>query len=210
MMESELPPGSCNSTGHLSTIGWNVQGRMHHSASTPAGVDGAGGGARTPPATPKKGGKMLAVRVHMLDDSISMFQIQIRIIALSVPKEQNKSSITKEDRRVIDPSVLAYLLWLTSKKISLRTTEALMDNFSLYLLCTLRLDICQIEMNVPCQLAILFVLVFVLINTSITHLLLQFQSLLRGNQLKILEKEIFRTSTFVNPDCKDIGLNSNT
>ncbi|XP_050684590.1 FERM, ARHGEF and pleckstrin domain-containing protein 1 isoform X2 [Leptidea sinapis] len=76
MMESELPPGSCNSTGHLSTIGWNVQGRMHHSASTPAGVDGAGGGARTPPATPKKGGKMLAVRVHMLDDSISMFQIQ--------------------------------------------------------------------------------------------------------------------------------------
>ncbi|CAH2267824.1 jg5761 [Pararge aegeria aegeria] len=46
---------------------------MHHSASTPAGVDG---GARTPPATPKKGGKMLAVRVQMLDDSISMFQIQ--------------------------------------------------------------------------------------------------------------------------------------
>ena len=47
---------------------------MHHSASTPAGVDG---GARTPPATPKKGGKMLAVRVQMLDDSISMFQIQV-------------------------------------------------------------------------------------------------------------------------------------
>lgn len=52
-------------------------GRMHHSASTPAGVDGAGGGSRTPPATPKKGGKMLAVRVQMLDDSISMFQIQV-------------------------------------------------------------------------------------------------------------------------------------
>ncbi|CAG4920728.1 unnamed protein product [Colias eurytheme] len=75
MMESELPPGSCNSTGHLSTIGWNIPGRMHHSASTPAGVDG--GGSRTPPATPKKGGKMLAVRVQMLDDSISMFQIQL-------------------------------------------------------------------------------------------------------------------------------------
>ncbi|XP_061382709.1 FERM, ARHGEF and pleckstrin domain-containing protein 1 isoform X4 [Danaus plexippus] len=72
-METELPPGSCNSTGHLSTIGWHMPGRMHHSASTPAGVDG---GARTPPATPKKGGKMLAVRVQMLDDSISMFQIQ--------------------------------------------------------------------------------------------------------------------------------------
>lgn len=55
-------------------------GRMHHSASTPAGVDGAGGGSRTPPATPKKGGKMLAVRVQMLDDSISMFQIQVSLI----------------------------------------------------------------------------------------------------------------------------------
>ncbi|XP_072935594.1 FERM, ARHGEF and pleckstrin domain-containing protein 1 isoform X2 [Epargyreus clarus] len=78
MMESELPPGSCNSTGHLSTIGWNIPGRMHHSASTPAGVDG--GGARTPPATPKKGGKMLAVRVQMLDDTISMFQIQSKAL----------------------------------------------------------------------------------------------------------------------------------
>lgn len=53
---------------------------MHHSASTPAGVDGAGaGGARTPPLTPKKGGKMLAIRVQMLDDTISMFQIQVSL-----------------------------------------------------------------------------------------------------------------------------------
>ncbi|KAG6458401.1 hypothetical protein O3G_MSEX010830 [Manduca sexta] len=81
MMDSELPPGSCNSTGHLSTIGYHtLPGRMHHSASTPAGVDGAGGGARTPPATPKKGGKMLAVRVQMLDDTISMFQIQSKAL----------------------------------------------------------------------------------------------------------------------------------
>ncbi|KAJ0181432.1 hypothetical protein K1T71_003517 [Dendrolimus kikuchii] len=81
MMESELPPGSCNSTGHLSTIGYHtLPGRMHHSASTPAGVDGAGGGSRTPPATPKKGGKMLAVRVQMLDDTISMFQIQSKAL----------------------------------------------------------------------------------------------------------------------------------
>ncbi|XP_045515139.1 FERM, ARHGEF and pleckstrin domain-containing protein 2 isoform X1 [Pieris brassicae] len=78
MMETELPPGSSNSTGHLSTIGWQIPGRMHHSASTPAGVDG--GGSRTPPATPKKGGKMLAVRVQMLDDSISMFQIQSKAL----------------------------------------------------------------------------------------------------------------------------------
>ncbi|RVE52060.1 hypothetical protein evm_003338 [Chilo suppressalis] len=81
MMESDLPPGSCNSTGHLSTIGYHsLPGRMHHSASTPAGVDGAGGGSRTPPATPKKGGKMLAVRVQMLDDSISMFQVQSKAL----------------------------------------------------------------------------------------------------------------------------------
>ncbi|XP_048481959.1 FERM, ARHGEF and pleckstrin domain-containing protein 2 isoform X3 [Plutella xylostella] len=81
MMDSELPPGSCNSTGHLSTIGYHTApGRMHHSASTPAGVDGAGGGARTPPATPKKGGKMLALRVQMLDDTISMFQIQSKAL----------------------------------------------------------------------------------------------------------------------------------
>ncbi|XP_052753774.1 FERM, ARHGEF and pleckstrin domain-containing protein 1-like isoform X2 [Galleria mellonella] len=81
MMDSELPPGSCNSTGHLSTIGYHtLPGRMHHSASTPAGVDCAGGGSRTPPATPKKGGKMLAVRVQMLDDSISMFQIQSKAL----------------------------------------------------------------------------------------------------------------------------------
>ncbi|XP_063394450.1 FERM, ARHGEF and pleckstrin domain-containing protein 1 isoform X6 [Cydia fagiglandana] len=80
-MESDLPPGSCNSTGHLSTIGYHtLPGRMHHSASTPAGVDGAGGGSRTPPATPKKGGKMLAVRVQMLDDTISMFQIQSKAV----------------------------------------------------------------------------------------------------------------------------------
>ncbi|KAJ2943987.1 hypothetical protein O0L34_g8312 [Tuta absoluta] len=80
MMESDLPPGSCNSTGHLSTIGFHsMPGRMHHSASTPAGVDGAGERSRTPPATPKKGGKMLAVRVQMLDDTISMFQIQVSV-----------------------------------------------------------------------------------------------------------------------------------
>lgn len=50
--------------------------RMHHSHSTPAGVDG--GGSRTPPTTPKKAGKMLAVRVHMLDDTVTMFQVQVR------------------------------------------------------------------------------------------------------------------------------------
>lgn len=73
MMDSQR---AC-STGELTTDACGLVGSgriMHHSHSTPAGVDG---GARTPPATPKKGGKMLAVRVQMLDDSITMFQIQV-------------------------------------------------------------------------------------------------------------------------------------
>lgn len=54
--------------------------KMPHSHSTPAGVDG---GSRTPPATPRKAGKMLAVRVQMLDDSITMFQVQVKDTSLS-------------------------------------------------------------------------------------------------------------------------------
>lgn len=70
------------STGRLSDGGGGGGGvvvgnatTMHHSHSTPAGVDG---GARTPPATPKKGGKMLAIRVQMLDDTITIFQVQVK------------------------------------------------------------------------------------------------------------------------------------
>lgn len=56
--------------------GFGMKGtKMPHSHSTPAGVDG---GSRTPPATPRKAGKMLAVRVQMLDDSITMFQVQVK------------------------------------------------------------------------------------------------------------------------------------
>lgn len=52
--------------------------KLPHSHSTPVGVDGGGGGSsRTPPTTPKKGGKMLAIRVQMLDDSVTMFQVQV-------------------------------------------------------------------------------------------------------------------------------------
>lgn len=52
--------------------------KLPHSQSTPVGVDGGVVGcSRTPPTTPKKGGKMLAVRVQMLDDSITIFQVQV-------------------------------------------------------------------------------------------------------------------------------------
>ncbi|KAF7269086.1 hypothetical protein GWI33_017843 [Rhynchophorus ferrugineus] len=66
------------STGALSSSVDSVAGHtMHHSLSTPAGVDS---GARTPPATPKKGGKMLAVRVQMLDDAVTIFQVQAKAL----------------------------------------------------------------------------------------------------------------------------------
>lgn len=64
----------------IENIGMNSVGgvgsKMPHSHSTPAGVDG---GSRTPPATPRKAGKMLAVRVQMLDDTVTMFQVQVKI-----------------------------------------------------------------------------------------------------------------------------------
>ncbi|XP_046392133.1 FERM, ARHGEF and pleckstrin domain-containing protein 1 [Ischnura elegans] len=47
------------------------------------GDGGGGGGSRaTPPSpgTPKKGGKMMAVRVQMLDDSVTMFQVQAKAV----------------------------------------------------------------------------------------------------------------------------------
>ncbi|KAG8225190.1 hypothetical protein J437_LFUL001317 [Ladona fulva] len=49
------------------------------------GVGEGGGGSSsriTPPSpgTPKKGGKMMAVRVQMLDDSVTMFQVQLNLL----------------------------------------------------------------------------------------------------------------------------------
>ncbi|XP_059620168.1 FERM, ARHGEF and pleckstrin domain-containing protein 2 isoform X2 [Phlebotomus argentipes] len=50
-------------------------GRMTHSLSTPSGVDG------TPPTiTHHRGGKKLAIRVQMLDDSVTMFQVQAKAL----------------------------------------------------------------------------------------------------------------------------------
>ena len=50
-------------------------GRMTHSLSTPSGVDGT-------PSTPRhRGGKKLTVRIQMLDDSVTMFQVQVSAAA---------------------------------------------------------------------------------------------------------------------------------
>ncbi|XP_076243527.1 FERM, ARHGEF and pleckstrin domain-containing protein 1 isoform X1 [Calliopsis andreniformis] len=65
-----------NDIGSVSMKGSGVS-KMPHSHSTPAGVDG---GSRTPPTTPRKAGKMLAVRVQMLDDTITMFQVQAKAL----------------------------------------------------------------------------------------------------------------------------------
>lgn len=43
--------------------------RMTHSISTPSGVDGSTSAGRV--------GKKLTIRVQMLDDSITMFQVQV-------------------------------------------------------------------------------------------------------------------------------------
>lgn len=52
-------------------------GRMTHSLSTPSGVDGT-------QSTPRhRGGKKLTARVQMLDDSITMFQVQVSLNLLS-------------------------------------------------------------------------------------------------------------------------------
>jgi hypothetical protein len=48
--------------------------RMTHSLSTPSGVDGSTSTGHS------RGGKKLAVRVQMLDDSMTMFQVQVRKI----------------------------------------------------------------------------------------------------------------------------------
>ncbi|XP_067644268.1 FERM, ARHGEF and pleckstrin domain-containing protein 1 isoform X3 [Eurosta solidaginis] len=55
-------------------IGGMPGGRMTHSLSTPSGVDGT-------PSTPRhRGGKKLTVRIQMLDDSVTMFQVQAKAL----------------------------------------------------------------------------------------------------------------------------------
>lgn len=61
------PPSAGAGTGGA----FPSSGRMTHSLSTPSGVDGS-------QSTPRhRGGKKLTVRVQMLDDSITMFQVQV-------------------------------------------------------------------------------------------------------------------------------------
>lgn len=64
-----------------SNLSETFSNRLGHAQSTPAGVDGSGmSTSKTPPITPKRSGKMLAVRVQMLDDSITVFHVQVRYL----------------------------------------------------------------------------------------------------------------------------------
>lgn len=62
--------------------------RMTHSLSTPSGVDGS---TSTSQHT-RGGGKKLAVRVQMLDDSMTMFQVQVRTANKSSTNEKGAAT----------------------------------------------------------------------------------------------------------------------
>ena len=59
--------------GTLSRDSSQMESRSLGRASSSEGVR-----SKTPPGTPKKCGKLFGVRVHMLDDSVTLFQVQVR------------------------------------------------------------------------------------------------------------------------------------
>jgi FERM/RhoGEF/pleckstrin domain protein 2 len=63
---------SLNSLGTSNTNGL-PSSRMTHSLSTPSGVDGSSSVTQHS----RGGGKKLAIRVQMLDDSMTLFQVQV-------------------------------------------------------------------------------------------------------------------------------------
>lgn len=79
---------SLDSMGGGAGSNTNTSSRMKHSLSTPSGVDGsttphrgssAGINGNGNASGGGGGGKKLAVRVQMLDDTITMFQVQVRV-----------------------------------------------------------------------------------------------------------------------------------
>lgn len=80
--------------------------KMPHSHSTPAGVDG---GSRTPPTTPRKAGKMLAVRVQMLDDTVTMFQVQVTFSLHSSEQKIPLADIDQFTSAILQTGTLSFL-----------------------------------------------------------------------------------------------------
>lgn len=73
-----MSPVEKDQTLTSSSLGSSLN-KIPHSQSTP-GVSGS----KTPPTTPRRGGKMLNVRVQMLDDSVTLFQVQVWHSNLSI------------------------------------------------------------------------------------------------------------------------------
>lgn len=78
---------SLDSVGGGAGSNTNTGSRMKHSLSTPSGVDGSttphhrgsSAGINVNGSGGGGGGKKLAVRVQMLDDTITMFQVQVSV-----------------------------------------------------------------------------------------------------------------------------------
>lgn len=68
---------SLDSVGPSGNGGVTVGNRMTHSLSTPSGVDGSA-------STMSRGGKKLGIRVQMLDDSVTLFQVQVRFRKIKI------------------------------------------------------------------------------------------------------------------------------
>ena len=63
--------------GSMSREGSMARGSQADTRSIRGSTAGDGARSKTPPGTPKKCGKLLGVRVQMLDDSITLFQVQV-------------------------------------------------------------------------------------------------------------------------------------
>ena len=63
--------------GSMSREGSMARGASMETRSIKGSVAGDGVRSKTPPGTPKKSGKLLGVQVQMLDDSITLFQVQV-------------------------------------------------------------------------------------------------------------------------------------
>ena len=66
--------------GTLSRDSSQMDTRSIRANSSPA--DGAR--SKTPPGTPKKCGKLFGVRVQMLDDSVTIFQVQVNLYLVHI------------------------------------------------------------------------------------------------------------------------------
>lgn len=65
--------GAAELAGRENDDCYMVGTNMKHSLSTPSGVDGT-------PSTPRhRGGKKLTVRIQMLDDTVTIFQVQVSL-----------------------------------------------------------------------------------------------------------------------------------